>query len=202
MNSRMNNVLLILVGAALLGCASAPPADRLAFTDGLISEYQLDSRAKPQLQYYLLHTIRLVRSINEGDKGIARGRLISDNGLWYQEIVIPRGTPGVAVGSGQDWLAVSFSPGTYLYFISRGQNYDWLWDTDRAASGRYYLYASDWRGEFGTIRIGEVDFQAIDDSHIAHLLVDKRALYSEQSDRRVLGGRRLYPDDFEGRYNY
>lgn len=183
-----------LTGLLLSACASnqTQVADRIAYTDGVESEYRLGDTGKRHLQYYSSHTIRLVRALTDGDKGIRQGRLISDNGQWLQEIVIPRGTPGISVGSGPDWLAISFAPGTYLYFVNRPQNQDWLWTDDAGIEGRYFLYAPEWRGGYGRVQVGNVPFEAVDGSLNAHLLVDRQSLFQMQEDKRVLGGRRLY----------
>lgn len=185
---------LCLSTLLLVACASGKThyAERIAYTDGVGGEYRLGETGKRQLQYYTSHKIRLVRAITDGDKGISRGRLISDNGQWFQEIVVPRGTPGIAVGSGPDWLAVSFAPGTYLYFVNRPQNHDWLWTDDAGIGGRYYLYAPEWRDGYGRVQVGNIPFEAVDDSLNAHLLVDRQSAYQSQEDKRVLGGRRLY----------
>ena len=192
---RLFTATALSLSVLLLGaCASGQThyADRIAYTDGVGGEYRLGETGKRHLQYYNSHTIRLVRAITDGDKGISRGRLISQNGQWFQEIVVPRGTPGIAVGSGPDWLAISFAPGTYLYFVNRPQNHDWLWTEDAGIEGRYYLYAPEWRDGYGRVQVGNTPFEAVDDSLNAHLLVDRQSAYQMQEDKRVLGGRRLY----------
>lgn len=191
-----HRMLLALFGLTTLllqACANQQTyADRVAYTDGLQYEFRLGSDGQRYLQYYTSHNIRLLRAVTEGEKGISQGRLISQNGQWLQEIVIPRGTPGIAVGSGSDWLAVSFAPGTYLYFVNRPQERDWLWSDDPTGEGRYYLYAPYWRDGYGSVQVGSHRYQAVDDSLKAHLLVDRQSNFAAQQDKRVLHGRRLY----------
>ena len=188
------------------GCASAPPpsadpyagylpesnAERLAYTDGLASGFKVSGDQRRLLQYYVSDTIHLVRSSSGGQSGIRDGRLISSSSQAVREIVIDSGTPGVVLASGPRWMAVSFEPGSYLYFISDAPRSVWLGNEyDRE---RYYLYLPDWNGQGGTVKIGNTSYVAVDSSIRAHLMVDRESFSSMDAQQRRQPGRLLYPN--------
>lgn len=182
---------LALSLAVLQGCASNEPLpnntarERLPFTDALAREWNLDPGYRPQVQYYVSDAIRLVRSVSGGEKGIADGILVSNGGRAIDEVVIESGTPGVLVGegtlgNGQNWMAVSFQPGTHLYFISnapqRGSRIG-----ERYSADRYYLYIPDWNGRTGSAKLGEDSFAVAPESLAAHLIVTRESSFTNES---------------------
>ena len=192
---------LALAAVLVLGaCASAPPSDeggmlpegyseRLAYTDGLASGYKVSGDQRKLLQYYVSDTIHLVRTLSGGDSGVRDGRLVSSSAKNIEEIVIDSGTPGVVLASGPRWMAVSFEPGTYLYFVSEAPRSVWLgkeYDRDR-----YYLYLPDWNGQGGTVKLGNVRYTAVGDSIRSHLIVDRESFDSTEARQARLPGRLL-----------
>ena len=176
---------------ALGGCASRQVAEQLPFSDALIQDYGLGEPHKQRLQYYLSRPITLARSSASSMRGIADGRLVDRGQRAIEKLEVPANTPGVVVGSGANWLAVSFEAGSYLYFVS-GQPA--IQSPDRGESrepGRYYLYASDWDGRAGTVQVGNLSYQALGQSMDAYLLVDRESLHETESQGRVLSGRLL-----------
>lgn len=171
------------------GCATQGYAEKLAFSDGLAAEYQLANEQKRLLQYYVSDTIRLVRSASDGQTGIRDGRLVSSASRAIDEVIVTGGTPGVVLASGANWMAVSFEPGTYLYFVSAAQREVWL--GEEYADDRYYLYLPDWNGREGTVRLGDAVYTAIADSYRAHLIVDRESFSNVSTRQARLPGRRL-----------
>mgnify|MGYP001592484433 CR=1 FL=1 len=181
---------LMLLFAA--GCASNNyVSDRLAYTDGLAGEWKLTPGIKQRLQYFTSHEIRLVRAASGGERGIADGRLVSATGQVVDEVVIPAGTPGVVLGSGPDWMAVSFEPNSYLYFVSQAQRRVWNFGEDGGVPGRYFLLVPNWNGKSGTVKLGDQMYTAVQDSARAYLLVERDS-FSDVDAREVrLPGRVL-----------
>jgi len=187
---------LLAAGAAALllgGCATVPDtlAERLAYTDGLAGEYQLQEAHKRALQYYVSHDITLARAASNNLRGVGDGMLIERGKTHLQDVRIAAGTPGVVVGSGPNWLAVSFEPGTHLYFVSSQHHVNSPYWTDGRGTDRYYLYAPDWDGRAGSVRLGNVNYQAVEGSIDAFLMVDREALYSADSRSSTQPGRWL-----------
>lgn len=189
--------LTSLAAAALLlsACASNPPAEnepeQIAFTDSLIGEYGLDDVHKKRLQYYVSEPITLARSASQSVRGISDGRLVDRGARDIDNLHVASQTPGVVVGSGPNWLAVSFEAGSYLYFVSNQPRLNSPYWDDIREGDRYYLYAPDWDGRTGTVRIGNSSYQAIGQSIESYLLVDRESMFSTDSSERVLSGRLL-----------
>lgn len=174
--------------ALLTACADSGSTERLPFSETLISDYALDNEHRQHLQYYLSNTIELYREVSEGQHGVAHGRLVSRSGTWIEEVKIPRGTPGVVVGSGNGWVAVSFAPGSYLYFVSEPAG--GYFDNDHQPD-RFYLFSPDNDGRHGTVRFAGADFEADRDALRAYLLVDQDSLSHVDGRESTLPGRWL-----------
>jgi len=186
---------MTLLAAALAistaGCATTPVSERLVFSDALIRDYKLTDVHKPRLQYYSSDRITLVRSASGSLRGIAEGKLIERGNTLVRGIEIPADAPGVVVGAGPNWLAVSFEPGSYLYFVSGQSRVNSPhWDDEREAE-RYYLYAPDWDGRAGSVRIGDTSYQAVEGSIDVFLTVGRETLFKASSQSRIQPGRWL-----------
>ena len=175
----------VALAAGLLAsaCASRPTAthaERLAYTDTLAGQWRLDRGQDQALQYYVSDEIRLVRSFSGNQQGVTGGRLYRAGAQTVEEIVIDPGTPGILLGSGPNWKAVSFHPGTYLYFVSnrprRVVGHAFEQGTDR-----YFLYLPDWNRRGGTVRLGDSLWTAVGDSVHAHLLVERQSAFDQRS---------------------
>lgn len=187
--SRLLKTALLPCIGLLAGCASTGYAEKLAFSDGLAYQYKLGSEQKRLLQYYVSDTIRLVRSASGGQTGIRDGRLVSSSSRDVDQVVIDGGTPGIVLASGPNWMAVSFEPGTYLYFVSHANRQTWL--AEDYVDDQYYLYLPDFNGQAGTVRLGNTLYAATDDSFRAHLVVARESFSDVDARQARLPGRYL-----------
>jgi len=189
--SKWQSSLLAALALGIAGCATDPVNEQLPFTDSVIRDYNLTDAHKRRLQYYTSDHISLARAASTSLRGIGDGKLIDRGQAQVDGVDIPAGAPGIVVGSGPNWLAVSFEAGSYLYFVSsQAQVNSPYWD-DRREGDRYYLYAPDWDGRAGTVKLGNTQFQAVDRSIGTYLLVDREALYSADSRSSTQAGRWL-----------
>lgn len=185
--------LALAMSAMSTGCATTPDgnSEPLAFTDTLIRDYNLTEAHKRRLQYFVSSKITLARAASNNMRGIAQGKLIERGNTTVKGLEVPAGAPGVVVGSGPNWLAVSFEPGSYLYFVSQQGRVNSPYWQDGRTDDRYYLYAPDWDGRAGTVRIGNTSYQAVDGSIESYLIVDREALFDADSSTATLSGRWL-----------
>ena len=191
MKSALAKSLIAITAMALAACAADPEGERLAFGNSVIRDYNLSEAHKRRLQYYTSEHITLARAASNSLRGIADGKLIERGNTSVRGVDVLSGAPGVVVGSGPNWLAVRFEPGSYLYFVSQqAQVNSPYWD-DRRDDDRYYLYAPDWDGRAGSVKLGNVDYQAVDKSINAYLIVDREALFDAESRSSTLSGRWL-----------
>lgn len=183
---------LVILGTLGLGaCVADPVAERLAFSDSVIRDYHLTEAHKRRLQYYTSDRIQLARAASSNIRGIADGRLIERGNTSVSGVDIPAESPGIVVGSGPNWLAVSFEQGSYLYFVSSQAQVNSPYWNDRRDADRYYLYAPDWDGRAGTVQLGNVSYQAVDKSIDTYLIIDREALSDAENRSSTLSGRWL-----------
>jgi len=121
---------LALACSALGGCASYLP-----FTDGLAAESALERSELSRLQFYNSREIRLRRVVAPERRASAVDHgIVVASGERVEELVIPRRTPGIAVGGSPGRLVVSFGPDTALVF-ARAQRRAEAWN--REAEGGF-----------------------------------------------------------------
>lgn len=189
--------LLAALGCVgLMGCAHDAnnrdlATERFAWTDGVAAGYDLTHGDLHAVQFWASDDIHLRRLTTASQRDVEWGRLVQRNAKAVDEIIVKRGTPGVAVGRGHDWVAVSFEPGSYLYFTAR-RNGLLLTPTRSGDRDRYYLWAQDWRGGAGIVPVNGVLYEATPASANAHLLVERRASVDNQRRRQVQRGREIY----------
>lgn len=158
--------------------------ETLPFSHDLRQAYQLNEEDLRSLQYYLSHEITLVREATSGEMQIAQGRLVTRAGKQVEEIVIPAGTPGVAVAVGENWLDISFAPGTALRFGS---------DPGRRAlwEGKYSLLGVAWQAGPGLVPFAGKVYYSAEASGSSYLLIGKQFFYQTLEQRQTLRGLKL-----------
>lgn len=108
--------------------------------------------------------------------------LVSDAVI--DDVVVKKGTPGIATNVGENWLTVSFEEGTSLDFGSDEKHRPY-WD------GKYSFFAKDWHQGIGSVDLDGEIYTATNKSGFAYLLIDKESLSGVMRNKRVLVGRRL-----------
>jgi hypothetical protein len=143
----MTRVLLFaLAVVGIAGCTLHDP-----FTHGLRDKYSLDERDLKQIQYFLSDAILLQRELGVDELVVAEGhelKIVRDRRV--EEITIPQGTPGVAVGIAPWALEISFEEGSSLTFGFDGHKTDpferpmtGFANTRKATSGVRYILCVD-----------------------------------------------------------
>lgn len=194
---------------ALSGCARMVP-----FTHEIRVQNQLEEPDVRQLQYYLSHDITLRREALSNGRNIRGGRLELSSGKLIEEVVIPKHTPGVAVAVASDAITVSFEEGSALTFGVRSGRIETLplrqepslgfaeppdpFPGDRPQLtqhepladllGSYYL---DTDTDTALVTFQGRVWDAVEESHQAHLMIDAKELEDVVESRTVLGGRRV-----------
>ncbi len=143
-----------------------------------------DATAENALQYFSSHRIVLEREAKSRDEQVAGGRIIVRRGRYIEQVVIRRGTPGIAVDWGEDWVAVSFEEGTSIIFEAQPEG--------GGSNSQIYRL----RSTTGPMGNPVVDFEGrgwVVASSLfgATLQVKRNAAGKRKKRRRVLQGRRL-----------
>jgi hypothetical protein len=180
---RRNGLHVLALLAAFLavsGCAS----QRVAFTQHLRTQYDLTGEELKKLQYYLSSDVTLQRGFRseEGEVSGSHKLVRKEEGL-VEQVVVRAGTPGVATEVGETYLAVSFEPGSSLFFGSP--------PSDRDPDRKYKLSAKRWTEQYGELMYGGKEFYAVDGSGQAYLEVVLESLNAVEERKKVLPGMTL-----------
>jgi len=173
--------LVLLTGSlSFAGCAP----QRVAFTQGIRTQYDLGSEDLKNLQYYVSGDITLQRDFRREEGEISKShKLVTKEGGLVEEVVIPAGTPGIATEVGESSLSVSFEPGSSLIFGSP--------PTDRDPERKYKLSAKQWSDYYGEIVYDGKTFYAVEGSGRAYLEVGVESLDAVEKKKKVLPGMTL-----------
>lgn len=170
---------------AMSGCESRPQVkstyDKIPFTQTLRAEYSLTPPEIKRLQFYVSNPILLRHVASSGKHEIAKGKLVTKAGQDINEIVVNRGTPGIALDVGNPELRISFEKNFSFRFVPG----------TGAQSDVYVLgIARTTQGE-PVVRYGGADFMMEKNSQLVHLLINKEELSEVVNKRRVLPGRKV-----------
>lgn len=131
-----------------------------------------------EVQYYNSGKILLQRNLSYAETQIARGQIKYEDGQYIEEIVIPKGTPGVAIEQGKDFIDVSFEPGDnrQLRFKCNPDGY-------------YQVTALTWQDNYGKVKYDTTFYYLNASAGKAVLQVEKEYISKYQKQKRVLKGR-------------
>ncbi len=184
------NLVLIASGIMLLtvvGCESQSRPqvistyDKVPFTNSLRAENELTAPEIQRLQFYVSHQIVLQNRASSGKREVSKGKLITKEGQAVDEVVVNKGTPGIAVKVEDRAIRISFEEKTSIGFAA-GQNPD---------PDNYSLaIVRNEKGE-NAVRYAGADYAAMDNSALSYLLIKKEDLSELVNKRRVLPGRRI-----------
>lgn len=152
------------------------------FTQDLYRDQKWSENELRQIQFYLSHDIVLRREATSGESRIQNGEIRIRNGRKVEEVVIPRGTPGVFLFSPKEnRFAVSFEKNGDNRFLMFGPN--------PKLNGRYVLLASEWEQRQGKVTYDDSAWWVDADDAIAGLMVDLKRSRQISVKSRVAGGR-------------
>lgn len=169
----------------IIGCENRPQMkstyDKIPFTNSLRVEYDLTPVEIKRLQFYVSHPIELRHVASSGKHEIAKGKLVTKAGQNIYEIVVSRGTPGIAVDVQDTKLRISFE-----------KNFSFGFVPGMAAQSDVYVlaFSNDAQGQ-PVVQYSGAKFNMEKNSRLAHLLINKEELSEVVNERRVLPGRRI-----------
>lgn len=179
----MSSVVLVwLVG--LMGCQTYQPkavVDKVPFTHQMRLKHNLTPEEIKRLQFYVSDKIILHRIVTADDREILRGKLILSSGKTVEEVVVKKGTPGIAVDVKDDAIDVSFEEGTFLPFARNTELFP----------EKYFLAVTKSDSGPPTIQFDGRTYTVMDKSERAYLLISMEALTDIVNKRRVLPGRTI-----------
>ncbi len=128
-------------------------------------------------QFYNSKKIILRRNLSYADTKVARGKINFENGQYVENIIIPKKTPGVAVGEGTNYINVAFEKGRnrYLKFVLNSDN-------------EYQISAGKWEQGYGKVKYDTLVYYIEPKSSKALLKVIKNDNFNLQKNNRRLKG--------------
>lgn len=174
-----------------LGVAPDPEAE---------ADLSQPGRAPSELQYFVSDRIVLEREARSRAEGITHGRIHVRRGRYVEEVLVRRGTPGVAVDWGPDWVAISFEKGSSLIFdlVERdddepGHNRDVASFRGEDLPATYYRLRTraDDQGDGEVVDFGGQTYRAVGSTTSARLKVKRTDWAQHRRSRRVMRGRRI-----------
>ena len=175
--------VIVYLALGLLGFSSCSP--RLSpFTKNLYEEHAWSDDELKQIQYYVSDDIILHREVSKGKSEIISGEIKIVNGKKVEEVVIPKGTPGILIFKPKEnRFAISFEDGKDESYLMFGPN--------PKAGSRYVLLASDWKRRRGKITYEGKTFYTPSSSAYAALMVDLKKIRQVSIKSRKAKGRKI-----------
>jgi hypothetical protein len=155
--------IYVLLPLSLLLASCSP--NLTYFTQDLYRDNKWSETELRQIQFYLSHDIVLRREATTGESQIRDGEIRIRNGRKVEEVVIPRGTPGVFLFSPKEnRFAMSFEKNGEDRYLMFGPN--------PKLNGRYVLLASEWERRQGKVTYDDSYWWVDANQALAGLMVD------------------------------
>lgn len=210
--NRAASLAALALAASSLLFASGCGGGLIAFTHELREQQGLTNEELKNLQWYVSHSITLRRELESGGRQVTGShKLLVVSGKNIEEVVIEEHTPGIALNVTEGTITVSFEQGSSLDFSAQsgrlsssepqptfaegpdpfpGNNPDKPPAPAVASglfSGNYFMVIEPG----GKVRFQTREFEAVEESFQAHLMIDADTLDEVVKNRKVLKGLRL-----------
>lgn len=154
------------------------------FTQSLYEQNAWSSDELKRIQFYLSDRVVLRRQKTRGNSNIEDGKIRMKSGRNIEEIIIPKGTPGVLTYlPRENRFAVSFEDGR------SGRSL--IFGPDSRGGNRYVLKVAKWEGERGFIRYDDKNYFIYRSDALTTLMVDLKKVRQTSVRSRVAGGKKL-----------
>lgn len=175
---------VLSISIALLFCLASCSPRLTDYTTRLEKANDWSEDEIRQIQFYLSSDVILKRQIKEGSSEIVNGKIKMENGRQIEEVLIPSGTPGVALFSPKsERLAISFE--------AKGDDKFLMFGPNPKAGNRYVLLASEWDKRKGKVKYNDRTYYVDSQSAFAGLKVNLKRIKKTKVNSRVAGGRKI-----------
>jgi len=172
----IKNITLFIIISTTFFISSC--SNLILFTQEIRDDLNENNLEIEKVQFYNSKKIILKRSLSKEETQIAKGVIRFENGQYFEEIIIPKKTKGIAVCKGSKYLRIAFELGENknLRFSLNGDS-------------EYQIAADTWKNDFGCINYDTTKYYIIPGSNNTLLLVDKEHISNYEKKRRVVKGR-------------
>ena len=173
-----NSFVLLMMVVAMSSCTK----NLRPFTQNLYDDYRWTENDLKKIQFYLSDDIVMTRESNAGKSEIEGGEIKVVEGRTIEQVVIPKGTPGIFLFSPKsDRFAISFDDRSDELYLMFGPN--------PKAGDRYVLLASEWKRRGGKVTYGGKKWRVNYNGAWAGLLVDLKKIKKVQIKKSRAKGR-------------
>ncbi|MGK0364088.1 MAG: hypothetical protein ACI85O_001142 [Saprospiraceae bacterium] len=178
----MTKIFPLVVFCIFLLSACSP---RLSpFTQKLYKENNWNPDQLKRIQFYLSDGVTLRRQRTDADSRISGGKIRMEQGREIEEIIIPKGTPGVlSYIPKENRFAISFEEGK--------SNRTLIFGPDSRGNNRYVLKVVKWKDTKGIIRYDDKNYYIYKSDALALLMVDLKKIRKTQVKKRVAKGNEI-----------
>ncbi len=175
----MNNfVLIIICSLSLAACKNLVP-----YTDALRQNHNWSDAQIKKIQFYTSREIVLQRQLSQDETVIQGGKIKIKDGRKIEEIIIQRGTPGIAIAvPSKDRIEVSFE---------KDDNHYLRFGINPNAGTKFTLLATDWNNGIGKVNYSGKTYYTSPDAAYTILMVDLRKIQKTELNQRVAKGRKV-----------
>lgn len=173
MKKKLVIVVFIIVSMVISSCSNL-----IFFTQDIRNDLNENKLEVEKVQFYNSEKITLLRNLSKEETQIAKGTIRLENGEYFEEVIIPKRTKGVAIKKGSKFLNVAFETGEkrFLRF-------------DLNENNKYQISADNWKDSYGYIVYDTANYFIVPSSSNTTLLVNKEYILNFEKKRRVLKGR-------------
>ncbi len=169
---------LVVVASITISLLISSCSNYIYFTQDVRDNLDINDLEVEKVQFYNSEKITIKRNLSKEETQIAKGAIRFENGEYYEEIIIPKRTKGVAVNKGSKYLRVAFETGD-----KRNLRFDLNENT------KYQISADSWNDDYGCVIYDTTTYFILPSSSKTVLLVSKEYVSNYEKKRRVLKGR-------------
>ncbi len=169
---------LVIAFFVLISLVISSCSNLIYFTQEIRNDLKYNDLDVEKVQFYNSEKIVLLRNLSKEETQIAKGTIRLENGEYFEEVIIPKKTKGVAVRKGTEFLNIAFETGE-----KRNLRFDINEDT------KYQISADSWKENYGCVVYDTSTYFIVPASSSTLLMVNKEYISNFERKRRVLKGR-------------
>lgn len=172
---------LLTIGVLLVIISGCSP--KVHLTQDIRKQIENNNIELKDVQFYIDRKIVLRRELKSGDVKVSSGQVKFENGMYVNEIVIRKYTPGICVSNNNESIVISFEEGkgNELSFGKQPVVYP-------VKTMIYQIQASDWNNNYGKVMYGNQLYVISPKGSEAQLLISKSELENSTFEKRVIKG--------------
>ena len=172
-------IIISMLGILLSSCTQ----NLVPFTEKLSRRYNWGESGLSKIQFFTSNDIIIQRRVNKDEVEIVSGKIKIVDGKEVEEVLVKKGTRGVAVWFPKDdRLGISFEIDDEHY-LTFGPN--------PKKTEKYYLLASQWKNKIGKVMYNGQEYFTSPQSADVYLMVDMKKLKKWEVDQRIAKGREI-----------